>query len=74
MSSSGEGRLRWADLPVDTRDALTGKLSGLWGAPSDQEAFDSLTEDKQQGLLLLLNRMQVKALWHVVKKIDNAYG
>jgi hypothetical protein len=74
MSSSDEGRLRWGDLPVDTRDALTGKLSGLWGAPSDQEAFDSLTEDKQQALLLLLNRLQAKALWHVVKKIDNAYG
>lgn len=74
MSSSDEGRLRWGDLPLDDRDALTGKLSGLWGAATDEEAFDSLTEDKKQALLLVLNRMQAKALWHVVKKIDNAYG
>ena len=57
-----------------TREALTGKLVGLWGAASDESAFDSLAEDKQQALLLVLLRVQAKDLWHLVKSIDNVYG
>ena len=67
-------RLRWRDLPAGDREALMGKLVGLWGAPSDEGAFDSLAVDKQQALLLILARMQVKRLWQVVRKIENVYG
>ncbi len=74
MSSSPSHQVRWSDLPAKVRDALTGKLVGLWGAASDESAFDSLTEDKQQALLLVLSRMEAKDLWHLVRSIDNVYG
>src|SRR5687768_12502866 len=74
MSSSLSHKLRWSELPAETREALTGKLVGLWGAVSDEAAFDSLTEDKQQALLLIFSRMQAKDLWHLVRSIDNVYG
>lgn len=74
MSSSLSHQLRWRELPVRARGALTGKLVGLWGSVSDEAAFDSLTEDKQQALLLVLSRMQAKDLWHLVRSIDNVYG
>jgi hypothetical protein len=73
MSSPGH-QLQWRELPAKTREDLTGKLVGLWGAVSDEAAFDSLSEDKQQALLLVLRRMQVKDLWHLVRSIDNVYG
>jgi hypothetical protein len=72
--SSPNYQLRWRELPAGTREALTGKLVGLWGALSDQGAFDSLAEDKQHALLLILRRMQDKDLWHLVRSIDNVYG
>lgn len=74
MFSSLSHQLRWRELTAEARDALTGKLVGLWGAVSDEAAFDSLTEDKQQALLLVLSRMQAKELWHLVRSIDNVYG
>jgi hypothetical protein len=74
MSSSLNHQLRWRELPSQTRDALTGKLVGLWGAVSDEAAFNSLTEDKQEALLLILTRMEAKNLWHLVRKVDNVYG
>jgi hypothetical protein len=74
MSSSLSHQLRWRELTYEARDALTGKLVGLWGAVSDEAAFDSLTEDKQQALLLIFSRMQAKDLWHLVRSIDNVYG
>ena len=72
--SSPNQQLRWRELPAQTRENLTGKLVGLWGAASDEAAFDSLAEDKQQALLLILLRMQAKDLWHLVRSIDNVYG
>jgi len=72
--SSPNQQLRWRELPAQTRENLTGKLVGLWGAVSDEAAFDSLAEDKQQALLLVLLRMQAKDLWHLVRSIDNVYG
>jgi hypothetical protein len=72
--SSLSPQLRWRDLPPEAREALTGKLVGLWGAVTDEAAFDSLSEDKQQALLLILSRMQAKNLWHLVRSIDNVYG
>src|SRR5215211_1224630 len=64
----------WAELPADTKELLRGKLAGLWGAATDAEAFDSWPLDKKQGLLLLLQRMQSKGLWHLVKRVTNVYG
>jgi hypothetical protein len=72
--SSLSPQLSWRELPSETRDALTGKLVGLWGAASDEAAFDSLSEDKREALLLILSRMLAKDLWHLVKSIDNVYG
>jgi hypothetical protein len=71
---SEEARMRWTDLPDDARDALSGKLSGLWGTTGDGEVFDALTVEKQQALLLILSRMQARNLWHLVRKLDNVYG
>jgi hypothetical protein len=67
-------QLRWDDLLPATRELLQGKLAGLWGAPSDAVAFDSWPMDKQQAMLLLLDRIQAKGLWHVVKRVTNVYG
>jgi hypothetical protein len=67
-------QLQWSDLSRDLRDALEDKLAGLWGAPSDEVAFDSLSIDKQQALLLIHARLQAKDLWHLVKQITNLYG
>ena len=64
----------WAGLPADTRELLTGKLAGLWGAPTDAAAFDSWPLDKKQGMLLLLERLQSKSLWRLVKRVTNVYG
>ena len=64
----------WEDLADDVRDALSGKLSGLWGAVSDEAAFNGLAVDKQQALLIMLSRLQAKRLWQVIRKIDNVYG
>jgi len=64
----------WKDLSDDLREALTGKLSGLWGAASDEEAFNACAVDKQQTLLIMAARLQAKRLWHVIRKIENVYG
>ena len=68
------GVLRWPNLPPDIRELLTGKLTGLWGATNDAAAFNSMSADKQQALLLLLDRMHAKQLWFLVKQITNVYG
>ena len=66
--------LRWQALTAETRELLQRKLAGLWGATSDAEAFDSWPIDKQQAMLMLLDRIQAKGLWHVVKRVTNVYG
>ena len=73
-SASDVTQLRWNDLSDDQREALKDKLAGLWGAIGDQEAFDFLSIDKQQALLLILTRLREKDLWHLVKQITNLYG
>lgn len=67
-------RISWQDLPSDVKEALTGKLSGLWGAASDDAAFNSWPIDKQQAMLLVVSRLQRKGLWQLIRKIDNVYG
>jgi hypothetical protein len=64
----------WKDLQQEEREALAGKLSGLWGAASDEEAFNSCPVDKQETLLMMASRLQEKGLWHVIRKIENVYG
>jgi hypothetical protein len=66
--------LKWADLSRETKELLKGKLVGLWDAATDEAAFDSWTLDKKYALLLLLQRVCAKELWHLVKRIDNVYG
>jgi len=73
-SASDVSQLRWSDLPDDIRQALTDKLAGLWCSSGDAEAFNSLSIDKQQALLLILFRLRQKALWHLVRHITNLYG
>jgi hypothetical protein len=67
-------QLSWGDLSRDQREALSGKLLGLWGAPNDMEAFNSLAVEKQQALLLVLSRARARNLWSAVKRITNIYG
>lgn len=69
-----EETLRWSELSRDTRELLTGKLAGLWGAETDAAAFESWPVDKQRALMLLLRRMREMELWHLVKKVTNVYG
>ena len=68
------GTILWLDLSADLREALAGKLSGLWDAATDESAFNGLTVDKQQALLLVTARLLAKGLWNVISKIDNVYG
>ena len=74
MNEADEPVLSWATLPPKTRELLRSKLAGLWDAPTDAAAFDSWTTDKQQALLLLLDRLYAKGLWHLVKRVKNVYG
>jgi len=67
-------QLKWTDLPSMARDALTGRLVGLWGASSDAAAFESWSVDKQQALVLLQRRMHEKDLWQMVRQVTNVYG
>jgi hypothetical protein len=66
--------LKWEDLTPAKRELLQGKLAGLWDQPTDAAAFESWPVDKQQALLLLLDRLDAKDLWHLVKRITNVYG
>jgi hypothetical protein len=74
MSADAASQLRWGDLADEARTALTGRLAGLWGAPTDEAAFDNLAVDKQQALLLHLRRMRQLDLWSVMLKVTNVYG
>lgn len=67
-------RLLWQDLSRDTRELLSGKLDGLFGVARDDAAFEALADDKQQALLLLLERLRSKKLWPAVRRISNVYG
>ena len=73
-TTSTVSQLRWSDLSDDYREGLTGKLAGMWGHPSDEEAFNALLIHAQQALLLILARMQAKGLWQLVQQISNVWG
>ena len=74
VSNSSDIHLSWSDLSPGQRDSLSARLRGLWGAPGDVEAFEALSVDKQQALLLVLSRMQARNLWSAVKQVNNIYG
>lgn len=67
-------RLSWRGLSCDVQDALTGRLEGLYGVRYAEEAFDALAVDKQQALLLLIERMCALSLWDSVERVSNVYG
>ncbi|HBB86028.1 MAG TPA: hypothetical protein DC047_00255 [Blastocatellia bacterium] len=73
-TAAGVQQLVWSELAAELRDALSGKLAGLWDAATDEAAFNALSVDKQQALLLLLTRLQAKELWHLIRNITNVYG
>ena len=66
--------LLWSDLAVELRDALRGKLAGLWDAATDEAAFNALSVEKQQALLLVQARLEAKDIWHLVRNVTNVYG
>jgi hypothetical protein len=74
MSEQSPASLSWMDLPLEIRDLLSGKLIGMWGAVSDEAAFNSWTIDKQQALLLVMKRLLEMDLWRLVRQITNVYG
>lgn len=74
MSAESTSALRWTTLPRQSRELLTGKLIGLWGAATDEAAFDSWPVDKQRALLLLLKRLDELDLWRLVRQVTNVYG
>ncbi|HEY0320990.1 MAG TPA: hypothetical protein VGC66_08570 [Pyrinomonadaceae bacterium] len=67
-------RLRWRNVSDKVRDALGGRLKGLYGAGRDEEAFDNLAVDKQQALLLFVRRLSELGLWDSVRRVENVYG
>jgi hypothetical protein len=66
--------LKWRDLSDDTRAALSGKLAGLFGWAETNSVFESLAVERQQALLLILQRMQELRLWDSVHFVTNVYG
>lgn len=64
----------WNNLPADVREALTGKLEGLWEHLSDESLFNSCLIDQQQTLLILVSRLLAKDLWQVIQKVNNVWG
>lgn len=67
-------RLKWSELPEETRAQLSRKLEGLYGHARDEDAFNSLEVDKQQALLILARRFQELKLWDTVRRVTNVYG
>ena len=74
VSTTSVNHLRWEELSSEDREALTGKLAGMWEQPSDREAFEVLSVAGQQALLLILTRLSAKDLWQFVKQISNVWG
>lgn len=66
--------LTWQVLPLCARDAFSGRLTGLYGHETDEQSFNSLTEDKKQALLIIASRLIELNLWQAVRQIENVYG
>ena len=66
--------LTWNELTAPARDALNGKLSGLYGGQVDADIFDALPVDKQQSLLIFVRRLGDLKLWREISRVTNVYG
>lgn len=66
--------LAWRGLAFATRASFERKLEGLYGAETDERAFDALAVDKQQALLIINRRFVELDLWVAVRRIKNVYG
>lgn len=66
--------LAWDELAPPVRDALAGRLTGLYGETSDGAAFGALAVDKQQALLIFVERLGRLKLWAKVTRVTNVYG
>ncbi|HEY0386342.1 MAG TPA: hypothetical protein VGC64_10040, partial [Pyrinomonadaceae bacterium] len=66
--------LLWRELSDATRAKLDQRLLGLYGRETDESAFDGLSLDKQQSLLILLRRFSELGLWEAVRRVENVYG
>ncbi|HKS27949.1 MAG TPA: hypothetical protein VJS44_09025 [Pyrinomonadaceae bacterium] len=66
--------MSWRKLSDELREELQGKLQGLYGGASSEAAFDNLTIDKQQALVLFARRLDELALWPLVRRVENVYG
>lgn len=66
--------LDWAQLQAHHREALSGKLAGMWEQPDDTSAFQTLSIDGQQALLLIVDRLEERHLWQAVRTISNVWG
>ncbi|MFN2576831.1 MAG: hypothetical protein ABR607_03970 [Pyrinomonadaceae bacterium] len=53
---------------------MLGKLSGLYGVSTNEDAFNRLSRDKREALLLLQRRLTQVELWGFVDSIVNVYG
>jgi hypothetical protein len=51
-----------------------GKLAGLYGSETDARAFNSLSVDKQNALLLIAHRLEELEIWTAVRSVQNVYG
>jgi len=72
--STGAGPGLWLELPQSTRSLFAGRLTGLYGADGDANAFEQLAEDKREALMLLQRRLLRLDLWTFGGKIVNVYG
>lgn len=66
--------LTWLELSAETRNALAGRLVGLYERKTDESAFNELALDKQQALLILLRRFRELKLWETIRRVENVYG
>jgi hypothetical protein len=65
---------RWGRLSPAIKTELVGRLVGLYGFTTDEAAFDFLGVDKQNALLLLIQRFETLRLLQTVIRIENVYG
>ncbi|HYP52916.1 MAG TPA: hypothetical protein VEQ42_05215 [Pyrinomonadaceae bacterium] len=65
---------RWRELDGELRALLAGRLAGLYGALSDEQAFDALGLDKQRALLIFARRLAPLKLWRGVARVTNVWG
>lgn len=65
---------RWRELDEYTRSLLAGRLVGLYGGATDEQAFDALGLDKQRALLIFARRLAPAKLWRGVARVTNVWG